>query len=151
MVEKVKIYLSNEDAKIPTRAYTNDVGYDIYAIEDYTIPFGTVVEIKTGVHLVLPTGMFAQINTRSNSGKQGFYIHHGVIDPDFTGEITIFFFNVCATVDDNGMIKKEEKTIKKGDKVAQILFHKAEYPELEQTTTIPETERGEKGFGSSGR
>lgn len=148
---KVGVFLSHNDAKIPSRMYEGDVGYDLYAIEDYTVPPGTVVEIKTGVHLAIPKGMFVQVNTRSGHGIQGLYVHHGVIDQGYTGEITIFFFNVCATVDTNGIMIKEPVEIKKGDKVAQLLFHKAEYPVLEQVEELPQTERGDKGFGSSGR
>jgi len=150
-ISKVGIYLAQEDAVMPTRAYEGDVGYDIYAVEDYTIPVGVMVEIKTGIHLVLPKGVFAQVNTRSSHGKNGFYVHHGVIDPGYTGEVSVFFFNICGTMDDRGVIKKKEVIIKKGDKIAQILFHKGEYPELERINTLPETERGEKGFGSSGK
>lgn len=141
-MDNVGIFLDNKDAKMLTRAHQTDVGYDIYSIEDYIIPIGQQKEVKTGVHLILPEGMFAQVNTRSSFGKNGYYVHHGVIDPGYTGEISIFVFNLCGTT---------ELKIKKGDKIAQIVFHKAEYPQLIRSDFLPTTERGEKGFGSSGR
>ena len=150
-LNKVGIYLDNEDAKMPTRAYTHDVGYDLYAIEDMDVLPGTYATIKTGVHLALPEGMFAQINTRSSYGKRGLYVHHGVIDPGFTGEITLWVMNIAAKVEDTGTIRKETFTILKGDKIAQILFHKAETPSLKKINKLPTTDRGDKGHGSSGR
>ena len=147
--ESVGILL-DADAQIPVQAYDYDVGYDIYAVEDYYIPAGTMAEIKTGLHIVLPQGMFAQVNTRSSYGKQGLFVHHGVIDPGFTGEITIFVFNSCILVDTKGFITKKDFEIKKGDKIAQLLFHKAEYPALTLIDELPDnTERGKKCLGSS--
>lgn len=148
---KVKIFLDNEAAEMPTCAYTNDVGYDIYSIEEVEIPFGCRVEVKTGVHLIMPPEIFAQVNTRSSYGRKGLYVHHGVIDSDYTGEISVYVMNLASSVDKNGMIKKESYIIQKGDKIAQLLFHNVERPTLIETDTIPSTERGSKGHGSSGR
>ena len=147
---QVGIYLE-EGAIMPTRAYVNDVGYDLYALNDVTIQMGTFVEVKTGVHLALPSHVFAQVNTRSSFGKRGLYIHHGVIDPGYTGEVTLWIMNVSNSVLPNGMVVTEPCTIHKGDKVAQLLFHKAVTPVLSQIDNIPETERGDKGHGSSGK
>jgi len=148
---KVGIYLAHEDAKMPTRSYKNDVGYDLYALEDVEIMPGTFKLVKTGVHLALPPNMFAQLNTRSSYGKSGIYIHHGVIDPGYTGELSVWVMNVAATEDENGVIRREPFTVEKGHKVCQVLFHKAETPEIELIDELPVTERGDKGHGSSGQ
>lgn len=148
---KVGIYLSHEDAKMPTRAYEHDVGYDLYAIEDVEIMPGTVQLVKTGVHLSLPDDVFAQINTRSSHGKVGVYSHHGVIDPGYTGEVSVWVMNVAAEVEDTGVIKKNPFLVEKGNKIGQILFHKAYTPEITQIKKLPETDRGDKGHGSSGQ
>jgi dUTP pyrophosphatase len=141
-MDNIGIFLDSKDAKMLTRAHQSDVGYDIYSIEDCIISIGQRKEVRTGVHLILPEGLFAQVNTRSSYGKNGYYVHHGVIDPGYTGEVSIFVFNLCGV---------KELEIKKGDKIAQIIFHKAEYPQLIQSDNLPITERGGKGFGSSGR
>jgi len=146
----VGIFL-DEGAQPPTCAYGNDVGYDLYALEDVEVQAGTHMTVRTGVHLALPSGMFAQINTRSSYGKHGMFVHHGVIDPGYTGEITVWVMNIANEVLHNGMIKKETFTIEKGDRVAQILFHKAETPDLKIIDELPDTERGDKGHGSSGK
>ncbi len=147
----IGIYLADEDAIMPTRSYNHDVGYDLYSLEDVEIEPGTIRFVQTGVCLALPSNMFAQINTRSSYGKQGLYVHHGVIDPGYTGDLKIMIMNIAAIVEDTGMVKKETYSIKKRDKIAQILFHKAETPELVLITSLPETERGGKGCGSSGK
>jgi len=141
----VKIFLDHEDAQLPHTAYAGDVGYDLYAIEDVEIPYGLMREVKTGVHLIMPEGVFAQINTRSSYGSRGLFVHHGVIDQGYTGEVTLWIFNIST-----GGAVKEPFTIKKGDKIAQLLFHKAEYVNIEKTDELPETERGAKGNGSTG-
>lgn len=148
---KVGIFLSHENASCPTRSYKNDVGYDLYAIEDIDIEPGQFAEIKTGVHLALPENLFAQINTRSSFGKKGMYVHHGVIDPGYTGEVTLFVMNICIKKQTVGLTKKETFSIEKGDRIAQLLFHWAVTPELQVITELPTTERGEKGHGSSGK
>lgn len=151
MSKAVGIFLADEDAKMPTRAYKHDVGYDLYALEHVDIEPGTFMTVRTGVHLALPANMFAQINTRSSFGKRGLYIHHGVIDPGYTGEVTLWVMNIAARVEKTGVIKKDTHTIERGDKIAQLLFHKAETPELIEIEELPETERGDKGYGSSGK
>ena len=151
------IYLNHPDAKMPTRAYEHDVGYDLYAIEDMIVPIGGVREVSTGIHIVTPPGIFPQINARSSFGKQGIIIHHGVMDPGYTGEISVWIMNVAQTLTEhifkaagNNSISTDF-IIKKGDKIGQLLFHKAEYVDIEQISELPKTERGDKGHGSSGR
>ena len=147
----VGIYKMTEDATIPTLAYEGDVGYDLYALEDVDIPFGTVKTISTGICLSLPKDMFAQINTRSSFGKEGLYAHHGVIDSGYTGEITVWMMNIAGTVESNNMIHKDSYAISKGDKIGQLLFHKAETPTLKVIKKLSKTARGDKGHGSSGK
>jgi len=148
--ETVGIYLSDGAKVLPNLAYKNDVGFDIRAIEDVVVPVGCIMIVKTGVHLAMPKNIFAQVNTRSSYGKQGIIIHHGVIDSDFTGEIFVMAMNLAKTVDAQGRQVAEPFTIRKGDKVAQLLFHKAERVNIKQISKLPETERGDKGCGSSG-
>lgn len=147
----VGIYLSHTDAKIPTRAYADDVGYDLYAVEDVTIPVGCVCGVPVGICLALPTETFAQINARSNYGKQGILLHHGVLDPGYIGEISIWVMNLAKPIDHQGLQLIAPFVIKKGDKIGQLLFHKAERVDIKQISELPKTERGDKGHGSSGR
>ena len=147
----IGIYLNHPDAKMPTKAYEYDVGYDLYAIEDATVYVGSVKLIHTGVHLAMPKNIFAQVNTRSSYGKQGILLHHGVIDPGYTGEISVWVMNLAGTTEQNTFGVNRPFIIKKGDKIGQLLFHKAEHVDIEQISKLPKTKRGDKGYGSSGR
>jgi len=149
--ETVGIYLDVDGAVLPNCAYSGDVGYDIYAIEDITIPVGCVHLVRTGVHLAMPKNIFAQVNTRSSYGKQGILLHHGVIDSGYTGEVSIWVMNLARPIDNQGLQLVAPFVIKKGDKVGQLLFHKAERVNIKQIRELPKTERGGKGHGSSGR
>ena len=148
---EVGIYLEYPNAVLPTVAYENDVGYDLYAVEDVIVPVGCVCEIRTGIRLALPAGIFAQINARSSYGKQGILLHHGVLDPGYTGLVSIWAMNLAKPVDDKGLQLVTPFIIKKGDKIGQLLFHKAERVNIEQISELPQTARGDKGHGSSGR
>lgn len=149
--ETVGVYLSKDTAVLPCLAYTGDVGYDLYAIEDVTVPVGCVCLVRTGVHLAMPEGIFVQINTRSSYGKQGILLHHGVVDSGYTGEIIIFVMNLAKPVNHQGLQLVAPFTIKKGDKIGQLVFHKAERVNIDQISELPKTERGDNGCGSSGR
>jgi len=147
----IGIYLDHVDAKMPTLAYEYDVGYDIYATEDVTVPVGCVREVPTGICLALPAGIFAQINARSSYGKRGVLLHHGVLDPGYVGHISIWVMNLAKPVDHQGLQLVKPFAIKKGDKIGQLLFHEAVRVNLEQVSELPKTERGDKSHGSSGR
>jgi dUTP pyrophosphatase len=150
-INKVGIFLE-PGAQMPKTARTGDVGYDLFAMEDVEIPYGHVVGIHTGVHLALPNNLFAQVNTRSGHGSKGKLLLHGVIDSGYTGEVMVWALNIANNIAEPGTIAvRETFTINKGDKVAQLLFHEAVRPELEQIEELPETERGDKGMGSTGK
>ena len=147
----VGVYLSEDVAVLPTTAYEDDVGYDLYATEDITVPVGCVCLVHTGVHLAMPENIYVQVNTRSSYGKQGILLHHGVVDSGYTGEVSIWVMNLAKPVDDKGLQLVAPFVIKKGDKIGQLLFHKAERVNIKQISELPKTERGGKGCGSTGR
>jgi dUTP pyrophosphatase len=72
--------------------------------------------------------------------KHGIQTGAGVIDPDYTGELKVILFNQGG----------EKFEIKQGDRIAQLILEKCETPPIEEVTTIEDTERGTRGFGSSG-
>jgi len=143
----VKCKLNHPDAKLPTQAYEYDAGFDLYAVENACIPYGRKGEVKTGVHFEIPPGYVGIVFTRGSMGKKGKVVHHGVIDSGFRGEVSVFVRNsVC---DENGLASG--LIITKGDKVAQIVFLPIPKVKLIQVEELSESERGEKGFGSSGK
>ena len=119
---KVKFMKLHPEAKVPSNAYADDVGYDVYAVEDISIPYGMTQEINVGLAIECPSGYYFTIDTRGGHGMQGKVVHRGIVDPGYRGRITIHFRNISHDLANN---KGMPFYIKKGDKVAQLLFHKA--------------------------
>jgi dUTP pyrophosphatase len=120
-------------------------GMDLCAAieQNQVIPVGSIVVIPTGIAIALPPGFEAQIRPRSGLAfKHGIAVINapGTIDADYRGEIRI------------GVVNLGEKayTVRRGDRVAQIIFQKVYRAELEVVDTLEETERNEGGFGHTG-
>ncbi len=134
-------------SKHPLPAYetSGSAGMDIRANLNQMVviePLGRVL-IKTGLFLELPNGFEAQIRTRSGMAlKKGLSVLNspGTIDADYRGEIGVILVN----------ISNEEKKIKNGDRIAQMIIAKIEQPKLIEVTELNETKRGAGGFGSTG-
>jgi len=136
---KLRAKLLNEDATIPTRAHLVDAGLDLYCSKDTFVNREGTTLVPTGVAVEIPPGYVGLIRDRSSVGKKGLKVTAGVIDAGYTGEVCVVLLNVCA-----GYTKVE-----KGQKVAQLLIIPIETPEVEVVKEFAETERGDKGFGSS--
>lgn len=100
--------------------------------------------IKTGLFLEIPVGFEAQVRPRSGLAlKNGITVLNtpGTIDADYRGEVGVILVNLSS----------EEFTINPGDRIAQIVFAAVTQAKLEVTTVLSETNRGEGGFGSTGK
>lgn len=126
----------------PTRAYVDDAGLDLYVAEDVTIPQGEFRDIPCGVSVELPPWAWAQIAARSSAfRKRRLLVLPGVIDAGYRGPLFAGATALQGPVD-----------LKKGERIAQLIVHSnttrrvtvVEVPELNPS------ERGTKGFGSSG-
>ena len=97
--------------------------------------------VNTGIAATIPIGTYGRIAPRSGLAvKHGIQTGAGVIDPDYTGELKVILFNQGS----------EKFEIKQGDRIAQLILEKCETPLIEEVTDIEDTERGTRGFGSSG-
>jgi dUTP pyrophosphatase len=118
---------------------------DLYAnIQDEVIiKKGERVLIPTGIRIALPFGYEAQLRPRS-----GLALKHGItglnapgtIDADYRGEISALLINHGS----------EDFCVNRGDRIAQLVIAKAEMIEFEETDELPESDRGEAGYGSTG-
>ena len=138
---KLLIKKLSEHALIPTRASPGSVGYDLYSIEDmHILPYQRGI-VCTGIAATIPMGVYGRIAPRSGLAvKHGVQTGAGVIDPDYTGELKVILFN-------HGSEKFE---IKKGDRIAQLILEKCETPFIDEVEEIKDTQRGTRGFCSSG-
>lgn len=136
----IKFKRLTETAIIPTKAHIDDLGLDLYSNEDVVVPSLSNKLVSTGIVCEFPPFIGGILKDRSSvASKQRLYVKAGVIDPSYRGEIRILLENPDAT----------PKTIKAGTKIAQMVLVKTEWVDIEETSEVNDTERGEKGFGSS--
>ena len=149
----IKFIKTHDDAKLPTKAHDGDNCFDLYAVEDTIIPggkYGPIDEVNIG-NAVVPIGITVGYITpgfgfvlRPKSGlgfKAGLQPHLGEIDNGYRGDCAVKMYNFT----------DKDYEFKKGDKVAQIKIEKIYDTAVEWTDRVEEAQRGDAGFGSSGK
>ena len=153
----MKIVL-DKGAKMPTRAHPYDAGLDLYTPYDiYLGPsdcevfgcdgcYGGRVRIgctviDTGVHVDIPEGYVGLIKSKSGLNVKHGLTAEGVIDAHYTGSIRVKLYNH----------RNQCYNFNAGDKIAQLVIIPCLLPELELVDSLEETDRGDSGFGSTGR
>lgn len=142
-MDKLNVML-DEGAVAPTRAHPDDAGLDIYLPTTYKTMYvepRTGVDIDTGVHVEIPRGHVGLLKSKSGLNVRHGITSEGVIDAGYTGSIHVKLYN-------NGY---EWYKFLGGDKISQLVIVPCFTPEVEVVEALAETERGEDGFGSSGR
>ena len=131
----------NPNATLPTKAHDSDAGYDLYASAPTDFQSSGVVE--TGIAVAVPPGYYGRIASRSGlSFKQDVEVGAGVADSGYRGEIKIKLY--CHD-------PRRKVIINKGDRVAQIIITPYISPQILELENLPESDRGEGGFGSTGK
>jgi len=131
----------DKDVKIPKYAYKGDAAFDLCAREEVFVGAGEHKLIPTGIAIEIPEGYAGLIWDKSSlAGKYAIKTLGGVIDSGYRGEIVVGLIN----------LGKQSYKFEKGKKVAQMIIQKVEQMEIEEVSELTETNRGEKGFGSSG-
>ena len=123
-------------------AGTGDTGYDIFSIEDKEIPVNGSAIVDTGIELAyISPGYWFKIEARSGLGfRYGVAPHPGIVDNCYRGNLGVKLYN----------FSQDHYQVKKGDRIAQMVFYPVVEPTIEWTDEKIETIRNEKGFGSSG-
>jgi dUTP pyrophosphatase len=142
---KIQI-INNSKHPVPQHQTIHSAGVDLYANLDEPISLKPLerVLIPTGLHFALPEGYEAQIRPRSGlAGKHGITVLNspGTLDADYRGELKIILVN----------LSNEAFVINDGERVAQMVVAKYEQVEFEAVEELDETERGQGGFGHTGR
>jgi len=139
---KIKLKRIHPELQIPSYAHTGDAGLDIHSLEDVVLEPGERHHFNTGFALEMPPGYVALIWDKSGlASKSGLTNFGGVIEYTYRGEYGVVLYNAG----------EEEYSIKKGDKIAQLLIQKIETAEIEEVDELSESPRGERGFGSTGK
>jgi len=141
MTDSIKFLGLHEDAKLPTRGSAKSAGLDLYSIEEVTLAPGERSAVKTGLAVAIPEGFYGRIGPRSGLAvKHGIDTLAGIVDADYRGQI------LCALIN----LGQETVTLKKGERIAQLIIEKIITPEPVWAESLEETARGAGGFGSTG-
>ena len=140
MEKKVVFSLLSDKSILPCKATDGSAGYDVFAYQDCLIPKNSVRKISCGFKMKMYPGLYAQLKSRSSYVLKNICVEAGTIDSDYRGLV-----NVCLRNHNN-----TDVLIKCDSKIAQMIFLKCQYPEIEIGSVDNDTERGEGGFGSTG-
>ena len=137
---KFKVML-DKGAKMPSKAHDTDAGFDLFTPERIVVRSKDSAVINTGVHIEIPRGYVGFLKSKSGLNVHCGITGEGVIDAGYTGSIVAKLYN-------NGY---EPVVFEEGQKIIQIVFLPIPEVELELTDSFESTERGDNGFGSSGK
>ena len=141
----MKVRIVNKSAyETPFYATEKSAGMDLKAdiLEPVVLKARSSVVIPTNIHVQLPAGYEAQVRGRSGLAfKYDVISHVGTIDEDYRGSIGVKLFNLS----DNDFV------VKPGERIAQLVVSRYEKVEWEEVSSLDDSERGEGGFGSTGR
>jgi dUTP pyrophosphatase len=141
---KIPVLRLDPALPVPVAAHTGDAGVDLCARTDVTLAPGDRSLVPTGIAVAIPDGYAGLVTPRSGLAVRhgiGVVNAPGVIDSGYRGEIQVILVN-------HG---QEPVTLSRGDRIAQLVVVAHGAPELTEVDTLPGSERGEGGFGSSGR
>jgi dUTP pyrophosphatase len=142
---EIKIKRDASAGGVPLPSYATDgaAGMDLRSSEEMRLPPGSRAAVRTGLYIEIPPGWEGQVRPRSGLAlKYGVTLLNspGTIDSDYRGEIKVILVN----------LGQETFSVKKGDRIAQIIFSRHERAELRETKELSDSERASGGFGSTG-
>lgn len=140
---KLQVAKTHEMAGELVIAYQGDAGIDLPVLDDMRVPPGELVDVRTGWAAAIPAGHYGRIVGRSSCfRKKGLLVIEGVIDAGFRGELFTAVYNPTHM----------SRFVNRGDSLAQLIVSPIpKSHHIEVVDKLPESERGERGFGSSGR
>lgn len=134
-----------DDAVLPQSAYDGDAGLDLAACEEVTLGPGERAVVGTGLAIAIPLGYAGFVQPRSGlASRHGITIVNtpGLVDSGYRGELRVILLNTDPS---------ESFTVEAGMRIAQLVILEAPAVEVVEVDSLPESERGVRGFGSSSR
>lgn len=131
----------DEGAKLPIKAHNSDAGFDMFSRNHAVVKAKSFELFDTGVHINIPEGYVGFLKSKSGLNCKHSIVSEGVIDAGYTGSIIVKLYNHGTT----------DYIINAGDKISQIVFLPIPEIKLEVVEDLKQTERGNAGFGSTGR
>lgn len=136
----MEIMLDN-GAYMPSRGHNTDAGLDLRTPKAVTVPAHGSVTVDTGVHVALPGGCAGLLVSKSGLNVRHNITSTGLIDEGYTGSIVVKLYNHGGG----------DYQLAAGDKITQLVVFPVVCESLDQVSVFNETERGDNGFGSTGR
>ena len=133
------------DVPLPSYAHPGDAGLDLVTTVDAILEPGERALLPTGIAIALPEGYAGFVHPRSGLAlKHGLSIVNapGTVDAAYRGELAVTVINLD---------RREAVHLRRGDRIAQLVVQRVEHAVLDEVDTLPGSDRGEGGFGSSGR
>jgi len=121
--------------------HPSDVGFDLAALRQVIVPPHREAFVSTGVYVCIPTTLCGFIWPRSSTRKKGLNVFRGLIDPHYCGELGVLVYNRS----------DKNVTIEEGEYFAQLVILPRVFVDFDYVDELPETSRGEGGWGSTGR
>lgn len=139
----MKVKLMNEYAQLPTRGSKDAAGLDLYCPFHIKVPADSQKKIPLGLAVEIPKGYMGLLLPRSSMSKTPLRCANsiGVIDADYRGELSIAYENISCS----------DYMIFRGDRIAQLIIVPIAIVDVEEVQTLSETERGNGGYGSTGK
>ena len=133
-------YIADYEPKFATEG---SAGFDLQTVQKERIYPGTMTKVDLGIKFEIPKGYYLEIVPRSSLQKLGLILGNcvGIIDQDYKGEVFAGLRN----------LGKNKVILEKGERVVQGILRKSENVELVPTKTLTKTNRGEGGYGSTGK
>ena len=133
----------HDGATLPTRAYEQDAGLDLSACERIELGPGERALVGTGLTVAIPDGHAGFVQPRSGlAARHGITVLNtpGLVDAGYRGELKVVLLNTDRT---------ESFVVEPGMRIAQLVVVPVAFPEPREVGELPDSDRGEKGFGSS--
>jgi len=143
---QLKVKRLTKTAKLPTKAHDTDACFDVYSDKDCWISTRGSFSISTGISVQTPPGYHLEIRPRSSISKTCLAITNspGTVDAGYTGEVKILIRNYNSWGGGDILINK-------GDRIAQIRLERDWDTEIVEVDELEEMDRGDNGFGSTGK
>lgn len=138
-----KVALIHPNSKVPERKSSSAAGLDLYSCESSVIPPRSRKLISTGIKIKIPNNCYARVSPRSGLSVNGIDVGAGVVDSDYTGIVKVLLINN----------KDEYYNVDVGDRIAQLILEQIfndSFVVIEESE-LESSERGEGGFGSTGK
>jgi dUTP pyrophosphatase len=131
----------DEGAVAPHRQHEGDAGWDLYCLHDVVILPGRFEMVHTGVYVAPEPGVWLMMTGRSSSLARGLWVASAIIDQGYRGELFVTALN----------IGREREKVCEGERIAQLIPFQHTLVEWQHMSTLPGSERGTDGVGSTGR